>query len=250
MESSTLRSHLIDEADRLKTAVVRAGASATVPTCPEWTAADLLDHVTEVFDHKIQCMRLLREPSEADLLSRKGSPTERFDAALAELLTEFDDRGPDSLAHTWYGPDQTVGFWIRRMACETVVHRADAELAAGEEIGPVEAAFALDAVEEMLVIMLVWGSRAYREWVGGVLEANEGLTVALEAGARSWTLRVGPEGIDLSEGIAEEAGAVVSGTEREILMWLWRRLPAEAVAVRGDLSQAKALYELVGEFAD
>src|SRR5699024_4920474 len=108
MESTTLRSHLIDEADRFKTALARAGAAARVPTCPDWTAADLFGHVTEVFDHKIQCMRLLRDPGEADALWRKGSPTERFDAALAELLTEFDDRGPESLAHTWYGPDQTV----------------------------------------------------------------------------------------------------------------------------------------------
>src|SRR5690606_41688639 len=104
MESSTLRAHLIDEADRLKTAVVRAGSAARVPTCPEWTAADLLDHVTEVFDHKIQCMRLLREPSEADLLSRKGSPTQRFDAAPGERLTEFAERAPDRLAHPWPVP--------------------------------------------------------------------------------------------------------------------------------------------------
>ncbi|WP_156037629.1 maleylpyruvate isomerase N-terminal domain-containing protein, partial [Glycomyces tenuis] len=152
MESSSLRSHLIDEAARLKTAVAGAGANTPVPTCPDWTVAELLDHVTEVYDHKIQCMRLLREPGEDELLSRKGSPTERFDAALAELLTEFDDRGPDSLAFTWYGPDQTVGFWIRRMACETVVHRADAELAAGADIGPVEAAFGIDAVEELSLI--------------------------------------------------------------------------------------------------
>lgn len=250
MESSTLRSHLIDEADRFKTALARAGAAARVPTCPDWTAADLLDHVTEVFDHKIQCMRLLREPGEADALARKGSPTERFDAALAELLTEFDDRGPDSLAYTWYGPEQTVGFWIRRMACETVVHRADAELAAGEAIGPVEAAFALDAVEEMLAVMLAWGSRAYREWVGEALAAAAGLVVGIDAGDRSWTLRVGAEGIGLGEGVDGDAGAVVAGTPREVLMWLWRRLPAGAVAVRGDRAKAEALYALIGSFAD
>ncbi len=249
MESTTLRSRLIDEAARFKTAVVQAGPNARVPTCPDWTAADLLGHVTEVFDHKIQCMRLLREPGEADALWRQGSPTERFDAALAELLTEFDDRGPESLAHTWYGPDQTVGFWIRRMAFETLVHRVDAELAAGEEVGPVEAAFALDGVEEMLTVMLAWGSRAYRRQLGETLTAREGLTVGIDAGERSWTLRVGAEGIGLSEGTLEEAEAVVAGTPGTILMWLWRRLPAEAVAVRGDRSKASALYDLAGAFA-
>jgi hypothetical protein len=28
-------------------------------------------------------------------------------------------------AGSWYTPDQTVGFWIRRMAQETVIHRID-----------------------------------------------------------------------------------------------------------------------------
>lgn len=248
MEPSTLRSHLIDEAARLKTAVAHAGPSAPVPSCPEWTSIELLDHVTEVFDHKIQCMRLLREPAEAERLSRQGSPTERFDAALAELLTEFDDRGPGSLAFTWYGPDQSVGFWIRRMACETVVHRADAELAAGEDIGPVEAAFALDAVDEMLAIMLAWGSRAYREWVAEALAVNDGLVLALDTGDRSWTVRVGRDRIESSDGIEGDAEATVSGTPREILMWLWRRLPADAVAVRGDRAKADALHDLIAEF--
>ncbi|WP_051393152.1 maleylpyruvate isomerase family mycothiol-dependent enzyme [Glycomyces arizonensis] len=249
MEFTALKHHLIDESARLKAAVAQAGPAAPVPTCPEWTAADLLDHVTEVFDDKIQCMRLLRAPTEAEVLSRKGSPSERFDAALAELLTEFDDRGPESLAFTWYGPDQTVGYWIRRMACETLVHRADAELAAGEAIGSVDAAFGLDAVDEMLVIMLAWGSRAYRQWVAENLKVHDGLVVAVDAGERSWTVRVTLEGIDLAEGIADDAQAVVSGTPGEIAMWLWRRLPVDAVAVRGDRVKAEALYDLVGQFA-
>ncbi|MCH7230335.1 maleylpyruvate isomerase family mycothiol-dependent enzyme [Glycomyces sp. L485] len=249
MESSTLRAHLIDEADLLKRAVAVAGPAARVPTCPDWTVADLLDHVTEVYDDKLQCVRLLREPGDADVLVRKGSPTERFEAALAELLTEFDGRGPDSLAYTWYGPDQTVGFWIRRMACETVVHRADAELAAGRAIGPVEDDFGLDAVDEFLTVMLAWGSRANRQWVAESLAANAGLVVAIDAGERAWTVRVTADGIDLVDGVAEDAQAAVSGTPGEVLMWLWRRLPADAL-VEGDRAKADAFHDLIGQFAD
>jgi hypothetical protein len=34
-------------------------------------------------------------------------------------------RKPEDPAGSWYTPDQTVGFWIRRMAHETVIHRID-----------------------------------------------------------------------------------------------------------------------------
>ncbi|GAB3232763.1 maleylpyruvate isomerase family mycothiol-dependent enzyme [Glycomyces halotolerans] len=249
MDTTAHRSHLIDEASRFKTAVAAAGPAVQVPTCPEWTAADLLDHVTAVYDHKIQCIRLLREPDDTERLHRKGSPTERFEAALAELLTEIDERGPDSLAHTWYGPDQTVGFWIRRMACETVVHRADAELAAGGPIGPVDPGLAIDAIDEMLAIMLDWGSRAHRQWVAEPLSHHDGLTVGIDAGARSWTVRVGAGRIATTDDRAPEAPTTVSGTPGDILMWLWRRRPADAVTVDGDRSDAAALYDLIGHFA-
>ncbi|MCD0442803.1 maleylpyruvate isomerase family mycothiol-dependent enzyme [Glycomyces sp. A-F 0318] len=249
MDFPALRTRLVDEAARFKAAALAAAPDAPVPTCPEWTATDLLDHVTETYDHKIQSMRLMRAPEDADMPRRAGAPGERFDAALADLLAEFDDRGPDSLAYTWYGPDQTVGFWIRRLAHETVVHRADAELAAGRAIGPVEPAFALDGADEMLQVMVDWGSRAHRRHLAAELEAHAGLTVALAAGDASWTVQVGPAGAAVTAGTEADAQAEVHGTPGELLMWLWRRLPPEALTVKGDAAKAAELYELLGAFA-
>ena len=51
--------------------------------------------------------------------------------AYGELMAEFSQRAPTDPTPTWYDPDQTVAFWIRRMAQETVIHRIDAEQAAG-----------------------------------------------------------------------------------------------------------------------
>jgi hypothetical protein len=50
-------------------------------------------------------------------------------------------------------PDQTVGFWARRMALKTVVHRVDAEQARGA-VAPVDAALGTDGIDEIFVIML------------------------------------------------------------------------------------------------
>jgi uncharacterized protein (TIGR03083 family) len=249
MDFPALQAHLVDEAARLKDAALAADPDAPVPTCPEWTATDLLDHVTETYDHKIQSMRLMRAPEDADMPQRSGTPAERFDAALAELLAEFDARGPESLAHTWYGPDQTVGFWIRRLAHETVVHRADAELAAGRAVGPVEPEFALDGVDEMLQVMVAWGSRAKHRYVADDLRAHDGLTVGLAAAGASWTLRVTAANAALTTGIDAGVQAEVHGDPAELLMWLWRRLPSDALEVNGDAAKAAALHDLIAAFA-
>jgi uncharacterized protein (TIGR03083 family) len=249
MEFPALRTHLVAEAARLKAAVLAAGPDAPVPTCPEWTAADLLDHVAETYDHKIQSMRLMRSPGDDFRIARPGDPTEQFDGALADLLAEFDARGPETLSYTWYGPDQTVGFWIRRMAHETVVHRADAELAAGREPGPVDDALALDGIDEMLTIMLAWGSRAYRDYAADALKANEGLMVGLDAGSRAWTVHIHDGAVNVSDGVHMDARTEVHGSPGEILLWLWRRRAAGDIGVKRDTAPAAALHRLIETFA-
>jgi uncharacterized protein (TIGR03083 family) len=249
MDFPALRAHLVAEAALLRTAAAAAAPGARVPTCPAWTVADLLDHVTDTYDHKIQSMRLLKDPGDDYRIDRPGTPADRFDAALADLLAEFDDRGPDSLAHTWYGPDQTVGFWIRRMAHETLVHRADAELAAGTPISPVDAALAADGIDEMLTVMLAWGSRAYRDHVAAPLAGNDGLAIALDTGAQSWTARVEAGTVTVADGTAPDAPAHVRADAGTIMLWMWRRLPVGAPAVTGDSARAAAFYDLLEAFA-
>lgn len=249
MDFPALHTHLITEAALLKAAVLAAGPDAPVPTCPEWTAADLLDHVAETYDHKTQSMRLMRAPGEDFRIAREGDPAAQFDGALADLLAEFDARGPDSLSYTWYGPDQTVGFWIRRMAHETVVHRADAELADGRRPGPVDDALALDGIDEMLTIMLAWGSRAYPGDVADTLAANDGLTVGLDTGTRAWTVRIDAGTATVTDGIHTDARTEIHAGPGDLLLWLWRRLPAHDVDIKGDTAPAAALYDLLDAFA-
>ena len=249
MDFPALQAHLVAEAARFKAAVSAAPADAPVPSCPEWTTTDLLDHLTETYDHKIQSMRFMRDPSGDFRIKRPGGPAAQFDGALADLLAEFGDRGPDTLSYTWYGPDQTVGFWIRRMAHETLVHRVDAELAAGAPIGLVDPELALDGIDEMLMVMLSWASRVDSAWMIDTITANDGLEVAFDTGSASWTLLVAPNGIAILDGVAPTARATVHGDPGEMLLWLWRRLPVEALRIEGDQAKAAQLYELVTEFA-
>ena len=76
---------------------------------------------------------------------------ELLDRAYAALTSKFAARRPEEQAYTWYSPDQRVGFWIRRMAQETVIHRVDAELADGELLAAIPADLAADGIDELLI---------------------------------------------------------------------------------------------------
>jgi len=107
--------------------------AASVPTCPDWTVGDLVRHVANGYLNVV--VRRLRLPKDwpvQDLTGEQPIPAlQRCYAALAE---EFASRSDDDRVA---GDRETVRFWIRRMAQETVIHRLDAELAAGAPVTPI-----------------------------------------------------------------------------------------------------------------
>ena len=74
---------------------------------------------------------------------------------------------PGDHAATWWPPDQTVGFWLRRMAHETSIHRRDVESAVGAET-PVAPDLAVDGIDEVLALMLAgdWSDEVVPEASG------------------------------------------------------------------------------------
>ncbi|TML25945.1 MAG: maleylpyruvate isomerase family protein, partial [Actinobacteria bacterium] len=132
--------------------VVARDLTAPVPSCPGWTVDDLVRHVGLVYRHKVEAMRRgLPGEGEWPPAGVEGEETVALlDRGYAELTAEFAARKPDEPSGTWYEPEQTVGFWIRRMAQETVIHRVDAEQALGEPLAEIPDDLALDGVDEVL----------------------------------------------------------------------------------------------------
>ena len=62
---------------------------------------------------------------------RTDEPGPLLDDAYRQLVEQLDSHRPGDHAATWWPPDQTVGFWLRRMAHETSIHRRDVESAVG-----------------------------------------------------------------------------------------------------------------------
>ncbi|MEV4070236.1 maleylpyruvate isomerase N-terminal domain-containing protein [Nonomuraea fuscirosea] len=139
---------------------------------------------------------------------------------MAELRGELASRPPEEQALTWYDPDQTVGFWARRMALETAVHRVDAELAAGEPIMPIPADLAVDGIDEILVTFLAFASRQWPEDFGDALAGADGRAVSITTGANGWLVRLAASGVEVA-GDDAPGEASISGAPHDVLRFAW-----------------------------
>lgn len=241
------------EADYQRMREVVAGHfDARVPTCPDWTVADLTRHVGEVYLHKVECMRE-GSPGESEWPPAglgDEEPVALLDRAYADLVSELTTRNPGDPGGTWYTPDPTVGFWFRRMAQETVIHRIDAELGAGAPVAPVPEDLAIDGTDELLKVFVAYSVSRWPEEFTEALANSPGRTYLINAAETGWTVRTSPTEFTVDGGpgmaftLPDAPAAVVSGSPSSILRWVWNReTPGEPspVTVKGS---AEALEEL------
>ncbi|WP_055590937.1 maleylpyruvate isomerase family mycothiol-dependent enzyme [Peterkaempfera griseoplana] len=224
MENSRFLDCLAADFARLR-AVVPIDPGAAVPSCPGWTLADLARHVGEVYLHKTLAVREGAEPHPwppKELTDEE--PLALLDRAYAGLLEEFATHRPEDPAGSWYAPDQTVGFWIRRMAHETVIHRVDAELGAGQRVGPVPPDLALDGIDEVLKVIAEYSVAEWGDSFAPILGGSPGRTYTVRADHTQWRVRTGPGLFAVEDGGGDEASDVtVSGPAAGVLRWLWNR---------------------------
>lgn len=234
---------LATDYQRLREVTVGALA-APVPSCPEWTAADLVRHVAMVYADKTAIIRTgAPSPWPPDLPDEE--PIVALDRTYAELVAELTARPAAETTHTWYEPDQTVGFWARRMAQETVIHRVDGELAAGLAPLPVPTDLAIDGADEVLVRFLAYFSHLERAAFGASLTGCDGRAVLVDTGAGSWVVRLDPAGVEVTAGPGD-TDATVTAVPHDMLLWLWRRVGHEVVRVEGDARLVEQLRDLLG----
>ncbi len=224
--------------------VVPGALGAAVPTCPGWTGADLATHVAEVYLHKTETIRRGEEPEPwpPDL---GPDPLAALDRAYGELTGEFGAHEPDEPAPSWYRSPQTVGWWIRRMAQETVIHRVDAELAAGVEPSPIPADLAADGIDEVLVCFLAYATTEYPEYVGAQLAGCDGETVRIGTESATWLVQLGPDVVTVEQSSAD-TDAALRGSEDAVLRWLWRRARNDTVELDGNRAAVGKLHQLLG----
>lgn len=223
---------------------------ATVPGCPGWDAADLLWHLSEVQWFWTQVLN--RRPGPPDLSAARPARPEAyadllagFEEHSAALQAELAHADPAEAAWSW-GAEQTVGFTFRRQAHEALIHRLDAEQAAGE-VTSLDPALAADGVVELLEV--ICGPRE----AGAALTPDDQLVRldCSDTGDRVWArtgrLPDGTPGVEaLTAATTDEPGVVVSGSAEALDTWLWRRDEDAPVTVSGDRGVLDHFWEVVG----
>src|SRR5690625_2065444 len=136
---------IVAESDRLAAALAALDPATPVPTCPEWTARDLLGHITGVhhFWASVLAGGLTSDDDVRYLEEEIPDLPETIDgilpiraAATRSLVAALDALDDDEPRWTWWAPDQTAGFTRRMQVCEAITHRLDAELTAGPDPTP------------------------------------------------------------------------------------------------------------------
>lgn len=212
------------------------GLDAEVPPCPGWTVRDAVRHVAEVYEHKLACIaaRGARPDPWPPEWPPGRDPLDWFADAHERLLRVLRETDPAAPSWTWWPEDRTAGFWVRRMAQETAVHRVDVESASGA-VRPIDGDLATDGIDEVLTMMLAgdWGDEVVPHLTGAA-------TVA--AGGRAWRVAMAPAAVTVEEGEGD-ADVTVSGDPSPVLLWLWGRAPDGAVRIDGDPDAARRFRE-------
>lgn len=243
----------IESETALLRATLRGGdLGRKVPSCPEWTLNDLAVHVGQA--HR-WAAEMVRRPDDAELPDDAAhvpdydpAPgAEELDAWLASgarlLAGRLREAGPDVPMWSWWSAKRS-GFWARRMAQETLVHRADAALGAGQpfEATPVLAA---NAVDEWLDLVTdaeqVAGDPDLHELLGTgqTLRLRADDTAAVPDLDPEWVIVRHPDRVEWRRGPARAEGdgdVTLRGSLTDVLQVLMRRLPPDSdrVEVLGD----------------
>lgn len=217
-------------------AIRRTDADTPVPTCPGWTAKTLATHIGMIHRWVSQTVRdSAREPLEFSQFGRDlpaewsgfGDWLESMSGPLSQTLRDAD---PDAPA--WSFTDiQQARFWPRRMLHETMIHRVDAERAAG--IRPrVEADAAVDGLDE-LFYLLSYG-HPFRPAPADLRGHGETIHLhATDVGVH-WQVTMTPAGHTWERsdtGPAQQASATIRGTAGEVHLFQYNRLSDQVADV-------------------
>ncbi|MFL6054878.1 MAG: maleylpyruvate isomerase family mycothiol-dependent enzyme [Actinoallomurus sp.] len=235
MEPSDFLTRLRAESAHIAAFATRRDLCVPVPTCPGMNVGEVIRHLGSVHRAIIDWVRTQSRPEDWDREPPGGDVIGWFRSGAAELHDELSRHLPDEPCDTWSPDDRTAGFWWRRMAHETTVHRVDVETAYGP-IGPIDGPFAADGADEVLSLYLV-----HRRRRSGNHPPGSGRTIGVAAGAHLWRVALDPICAEVTRELPDDADAVVIGDPASVYLWLWGRRGDDAVRVCGDRQAARDL---------
>lgn len=228
-----------------------------IPSCPGWTMAALVAHLGGAYAYVartiesgsgqdiVQELEDLSLPPDIEAWFRDDSRLESmpptvlpwFRATGDHLADVFRRFPPSAPAWTWWPPQQTAGFWLRRMANETAIHRWDAQSGVGRA-EPIESELARDGIDEMFDIYVPRWCRP-KSTVEGT---GESFRFERSDGEAVWVVTFEGDGMSVTTE-PRPADVILRGTASDLLLFLWQRILPDRLQVEGD-------FVLLGRYFD
>ena len=229
------------EGHALTVAARAAGVDATVVSCPEWTVADLIGHVGRLHRWIAAIVESGGETPPGEHWSASEPPPldvriDWFDAGadlVADTMLRVDAASP---AWSWTN-DPTAGFWARRQANETAVHRWDAQTATGRT-EPIAHSLAVDGIDEFFELIPFWRRESTLH------SGGESIHLHCTDGDGEWLVRLGDSGVIVTREHAK-GDVALRATASDLVLFLYGRVDRSAGEVFGDETLLDRWQELV-----
>ena len=226
------------ELDGFATAVAAGPTSDRVPTCDDWTVADLAVHVGEFcgFWSHVLCEAIGRE--------KTPFPDPPSDTALADWIVEvggallalLDETPGDLEVWTWDDSDRSARFVARRSAHELALHRYDAQ-SARDACRPIAPVLAADGIDEVLRTLV--NARKRSGSATGQTMHLHGTDVGLNV---EHFVTLASDRVEVTDAHAR-ADLALRGEASDLELLLYRRPPLGEVERMGDGSVLGAWYQ-------
>jgi uncharacterized protein (TIGR03083 family) len=256
------RRGIVEHSRRLVESAVAAGSGTVVPTAPEWTVAQLVEHVgqtehwvAEIIERRITDPTQL--PTEMAVMPTDPAEWPAWLAESAQRVTAAcADDAIDAPVFNAAGDERTgVQFWMASVLNESVVHGFDAHLAAGRSTD-VEPDIAAPLISNHLAMLTspTW-EMLRAESAHAIRGTGQTLQlVADDAPADAWFIERRPDGAVWREG-RQQADVTMTGPAGRLLQTLTRRLPldeadAAGLKVEGDVAVLQHWLDNTAHVAD
>lgn len=232
------------ETRRFREVLVDLPEGTPVPSCPGWDVDDLLWHLGGGDVQHFWAWIVANRPEGPQDYLQPERPADRhgivvaLDRAHEDLMLRLRNADPADGCWSWASDTSlhTVAFTMRRQAHEALIHRVDAELAAGART-PLDPQLATDGVVECLEVMYgglpSWGRFADDGTRVAVDITDTGHRVVLALGRFTGHDPATQEDHDLDDvqvlghdhtsARDDSFDARVSGSAEELDLWLWHR---------------------------
>jgi uncharacterized protein (TIGR03083 family) len=212
-------------------AALDAARDALIPWSDDWTVAACARHIGAA--HHVVA-EVVRDRPTADFSSFESLDIPGLEAdglgdwvaeGTAALVSVLSETAPDAECWSWWPPGTTAGFWQRRMAQETLVHRWDVELGSGISGEPMNPDVAADGVDEYLDVFAGMTRQLFTAPAGPSFHLHATDTEG------EWLIELPAEGERVVTREHAKGDVALRGPAEGLLLLAWGRVAPEAAGV-------------------